>query len=113
MSDIPIYRSAAFAALPPDDPRRWASMRRAADCWWAEGQPAVIRSRLLDEFEVADLLARWRVRAAGDDVRGDTDWPRVQAIVIARAAGYVPPERTPRPWTAEQLGMSTWREVSS
>jgi hypothetical protein len=51
---------------------------------------------------------------AGLDVHGAVeDWPRVQAIVMARAAGYVPPERTPRPWTAEQLGMSTWREVSS
>jgi hypothetical protein len=82
--DVPLYRSVEFDALDPDDPRRWQSTVRAADAWYAEGTDEAIRARLLDELEVADLLARWRVRMAGHDVRGDTDWVRIFDVVQAR-----------------------------
>jgi hypothetical protein len=82
--DVPLHRSVEFDALDPDDPRRWQSTVRAADAWYAEGTDEAIRSRLLDELEVADLIARWRVRMAGHDVRGDTDWVRIFDVVQAR-----------------------------
>jgi hypothetical protein len=82
--DIPIYGSAEWAALDRLDPRRFASVVRAAECWRVEGTDEAIRARLLDELEVADLIARWRVRMAGHDVRGETDWCRVHSVVMAR-----------------------------
>ena len=84
--DTPIYGSPEWEALPVADARRWASVIRAAECWRLDGTDEAIRDRLLDELAVADLLARWRVRMAGHDVRGDTDWPRVFDVVTARAA---------------------------
>jgi hypothetical protein len=107
-----LYRSKAWYALRVDDPRRLASTVRAADCWWSEGQPEAIKARLRDEIEVADLLARWRVRMAGHDVRDSLDdWMAVLDVQRARANGYRPPPRTPRPWTAEDLDPTTWRET--
>jgi hypothetical protein len=82
--DIPIYGSPEWAALDRLDPRRFASVVRAAECWRTEGTDQAIRARLLDELEVADLIARWRVRMAGHDLRGDTDWGRVFDVVQAR-----------------------------
>jgi hypothetical protein len=106
-SDIPLYRSREFSALPLGDPRRLVSMRRAADCWWSEGQPAVIRARLVDELEACDLISRWRIRMCSHDVHDALDdWPRAYSVVQARAAEYVPPEWTPTPWTSAQLDMS-------
>jgi hypothetical protein len=84
--DIPIYGSPEWAALDRLDPRRFASVVRAAECWRQEGTAEAIRARLLDELEVADLIARWRVRMASHDVRGDTDWCRVLDVVTARRA---------------------------
>jgi Protein of unknown function (DUF2742) len=82
--ELPIYGSPQWEALAVDDPRRFASVVRAAEAWRLDGTDEAIRARLLDELEVADLLARWRVRMAGLDVRGTTDWSRVQEVVMAR-----------------------------
>ncbi|HET6918358.1 MAG TPA: hypothetical protein VFI46_02715 [Jiangellaceae bacterium] len=84
--NTPIYGSPDWEVLPANDARRFASVIRAAECWRLDGTNEAIRDRLLDELAVADLLARWRVRMAGHDVRGDTDWPRVFDVVTARAA---------------------------
>jgi hypothetical protein len=62
--DLPIYGSAAWEALPTTDPRRFASVVRAAECWRTENEPEAVKRRLAEE----DLLARYRVRAAGLDV---------------------------------------------
>jgi hypothetical protein len=61
-----------------------ASIARAALAWLLDGQPDAIRGHLRDELATADELARWRVRMAGHDVRGDTDWVRVFDVVTAR-----------------------------
>jgi hypothetical protein len=82
--DIPLYGSLQWAALDRLDPRRFASVVRAAECWRRDGAPDRVRDRLLDELQVADLIARWRIRMAGLDVRGDTDWCRVFDVVQAR-----------------------------
>jgi hypothetical protein len=112
-SSLPLYRSPQYDALDPADARRYQSMRRAADAWWRDGQPDEIRRRLLAELDaaatLADLLARWRVRTAGLDVHeAIEDWPRVYDVVQARAKGYRQPERTPIPWTAEELDKANW-----
>ena len=102
--EIPIYGSEEWQALDDLDPRRFASVVRAAEAWYAEGTDGAIRARLLDELAVADLLARWRVRAAGLDVPGAIDdWPRAMDVAQARAAGYEALERTERPWSADEL----------
>ncbi|MGH8774815.1 MAG: DUF2742 domain-containing protein [Jiangellaceae bacterium] len=82
--EIPIYGSPEWEGLDDFDPRRIASVVRAAEAWRLDGTDETIRARLLDELEVADLLARWRVRMAGHDVRGTTDWMRVYDVVMAR-----------------------------
>ena len=88
---LPIYGSEAWEALDPVDPRRFAAVIAAAEAWRSEGTDDAIRARLLDELEVADLLARWRVRMAGLDVReAIDDWPRVFDVVRARQDGYQP-----------------------
>jgi hypothetical protein len=83
--EIPLYGSPEWAELDRTDPRRFASVVAAAECWRQDGEPDRMRDRLLDELAVADLLARWRVRVAGLDVRhAIDDWPRVLDVVMAR-----------------------------
>ena len=114
MTDVPLYRSPEFDALPAGDPRRRLATIRAADCWWREGRPSVIADRLREEITIGDLISRWRVRLVSDDVREAVDdWPRVLDVQRARANGYRPPQRTAEPWTAEDLDPTTWRAVSS
>jgi hypothetical protein len=86
--DIPLYGSAEWAALDRLDPRRFASVVRAAECWRLDGTDEVMRDRLADELADADMFTRWRVREAGLDVhgRGSTDWARIHEVVTNRAA---------------------------
>ena len=81
--DIPIYGSPEWEALDDLDPRRFASVVRAAECWRRDGDEE-LHVRLDEELHVADLLARWRVRMAGLDIRGDADWSRIYDVVQAR-----------------------------
>jgi hypothetical protein len=84
LGDVPLLSSPEWAALPAADLRKAAAVARAAMAWHTDGTPMALRLRLLDELAVSDLLARWRVRMAGHDVRGETDWSRVQDVVWAR-----------------------------
>jgi hypothetical protein len=68
--EIPIYASPEWEALEPTDPRRFAAVVRAAECWRLDGEPDAIRQRLAED----DVLARARVRLASYDVAGATDW---------------------------------------
>jgi len=81
---LPIYGSPEWDQLVPGDPRRFASVVRAAECWYLDGQPEAMRRRLDED----NWLVRYRIREAGLDVhgRGDTDWTRVHDVVTARAA---------------------------
>jgi hypothetical protein len=85
--DIPVYGADDWEALDNLDPRRFASVVRAAECWRVDGTDDAIRGRLLDELADADLYTRWRVREAGLDVhgRGSSDWRRVYDVAMARA----------------------------
>ncbi|HET6685595.1 MAG TPA: hypothetical protein VFH02_03605 [Jiangellaceae bacterium] len=82
VDDVPLIVDLVEADL--GTPRGTASIARAALRWLLDGTDDAIRARLGYELEVADLLARWRVRMAGLDVRGTTDWSRVQEVVMAR-----------------------------
>lgn len=102
--EIPVYGSEEWDALDPVDPRRFAAVVVAAECWRQDGEPDRVRARLLDELAVSELLARWRVRMAGLDVRQAVDdWPRLYDVVQARAAAYEAVERTEQPWSADDL----------
>jgi Protein of unknown function (DUF2742) len=66
--ELPVYGSPEWDALDPLDPRRFASVVRAAECWRLDGTDDNIRIRLRAELDEADLYVRWRVRMAGLDV---------------------------------------------
>jgi Protein of unknown function (DUF2742) len=92
--DIPIYGSPEWEQLDVGDPRRFASVVRAAECWRRDGEPGAIREQLERELAENDLLARWRVRQAGLDVHGGTDWAavanRAPIAVLRRLRTYEP-----------------------
>ena len=100
--EIPVYHSDDWESLDDLDPRRYASVVRAAECWRLDGEEEAVKRRLQED----DWLVRYRIRQAGLDIHGggSTDWMRVYDVVQARAGGYQPLKRTPQPWTPEQLG---------
>ena len=76
---LPLYASAAWFALAEDDPRRWASVIRAAACWRNESRLDVIAERVDAELARVDALALERVREASHDISEATDWAAVAA----------------------------------
>ena len=76
---LPLYGSAAWWALDEDDPRRWASVVRAAACWRHESRLEVIDQRMQEELLRVDQLVLERVRAASHDVSGALDWNALAA----------------------------------
>ena len=76
---LPIYGSREWWALEDDDPRRWASVIRAAACWRHESRLDVIDERMRAELERVDQLVVERVRAASHDVAGALDWTALAA----------------------------------
>ena len=74
LGSLPLYDSAAWHALEADDPRRWASVIRAAACWRYESRLDVIAERVEAELARVDQLALERVRGASHDVSAATDW---------------------------------------
>ena len=74
---LPLYASGQWWALPPADPRRWASVVRAAACWRYDSRLDVIDARVQAELARVDALALERVRAASHDVAGARDWTAV------------------------------------
>jgi len=64
---LPIYRSPSWHELPGCDGcgcRRCLSMRRAAGCWWADGQHEQVVARLHE----ADREVLARIRAMSYDL---------------------------------------------
>ena len=106
--EIPVYASDEWETLDDLDPRRFASIVRAAECWRLDGEEEAVKRRLQED----DWLVQLRVREAGLDIhgRGDTDWVRVFDVVQARAGGDQPPERTPQPWTAADVDPTIWQD---
>ena len=76
---LPLYASAAWFALADDDPRRWASVIRAAACWRNESRLDVIAERIDAELARVDALALELVREASHDVSGALDWNTLAA----------------------------------
>ena len=74
---LPLYASREWWALDDDDPRRWASVIRAAACWRHESRLDVIDERMRAELERVDQLVVERVRAASHDIAGAADWVAV------------------------------------
>lgn len=68
--EIPIYGSDQWEQLDPVDPRRFASVVRAAECWRLESEPDAVRRRLAED----DALVQLRIRLASLDVSAATDW---------------------------------------
>lgn len=77
--DIPIYGSPEWEALDTTDPRRFASVVRAAECWRLDGEPDAIRDRLAEN----DLLTAVRIREVSHDL-SEIDWVRMLDVLAAR-----------------------------
>ena len=74
LGSLPLYDSAQWHALEADDPRRWASVIRAAACWRHGNRLDVIEQRLQEELARCDQLALERVRSASHAVSSGADW---------------------------------------
>jgi len=68
--DIPVYGSQDWCDLPATDPRRFAAVVVAAECWRAEFTEERVRERLAE----ADLLAAVRCRAVSGDLAFWAGW---------------------------------------
>jgi hypothetical protein len=72
--ELPLYGSDEWEALPVDDPRRFASVIRAAECWRQEGEPDRVRRRLQQELAEQNWIAAWRLRRLSGDLSEACDW---------------------------------------
>lgn len=66
--DIPLYGSDTWEALDLDDPRRFAAVVAAAECWRRDGEPDAIAARIDQELADIDLYVRYRLSEASRDV---------------------------------------------
>ena len=83
--DQPVPLIDELTAAEMGTPRATAAIARAALSVLRAKDPEIIRADLERELAELDWLVRWRIRMAGHDVRGDTDWSRVHQVVTARA----------------------------
>ncbi|PSK99756.1 hypothetical protein CLV30_11759 [Haloactinopolyspora alba] len=67
---VPRYGSSEWEALGPTDPRRFAAVVAAAECWRRDSEPEAIAARLRAELAEADLYVRYRLAEASRDVAG-------------------------------------------
>jgi hypothetical protein len=74
---LPIYGSDEWEGLDPADPRRFASVIRAAECWRTEGEPEVIAERLQRELADNNWLTAWRLRRLSGDLSEAEDWSAI------------------------------------
>jgi hypothetical protein len=75
--EIPVYGSDEWEALDHTDPRRFAAVTVAAECWRREGEPDAIEARLRHELAEADWLAAWRLRRLSGDLSEAEDWSAI------------------------------------
>jgi hypothetical protein len=70
--DIPIYGSTEWDALPTANPRRFASVVRAAEAWRLDGTDDAIREHAEHQLAlaetIAEQIARARLRALSWDL---------------------------------------------
>jgi hypothetical protein len=67
--EVPLYGSEEWEALPDTDPRRVASVVRAAEAWRRDGQAEHLATRLQIELAESDLVVRMRMTGAELDAR--------------------------------------------
>ncbi|TDD64784.1 DUF2742 domain-containing protein [Jiangella aurantiaca] len=67
--EIPLYGSDEWEALPDLDPRRVASVVRAAEVWRRDGEAEHLAAQLRMELAESDLLVRMRMELAELDAR--------------------------------------------
>jgi hypothetical protein len=77
--EIPIYGSPEWEALDSIDPRRFAAVVRAAECWRLDSEPDAVRRRIAED----DLLAAVRIRLMSHDL-SEIDWSRILEVNRAR-----------------------------
>lgn len=117
---LPIYGSPEWEALDNADPRRFASVVRAAEAWRRDGTDQAVREHTEHQLFLAEQageqIAMSRLRQLSWDLSEATDWAnmadsidRARRAHTTRDAGYQQPQRTPDPWTPEQLDKKTWR----
>lgn len=106
---LPLYATPAWEQLPADDPRRFASVVRAAEAWRLDGTDQAIREHAEHQLAladtIADQIARARLRALSWDLSAGEDWTEVGRAIgrsrnarTIRAEGYAePPARQPNP----------------
>jgi hypothetical protein len=73
---LPTYGSAEWEALPPADPRRFASVVRAAEAWRTEGTDEAIKQHIKEELAAVELATLWGVHDTGIDVHDAYTTPR-------------------------------------
>jgi hypothetical protein len=78
---LPIYGSAEWEALDPVDPRRFAAVVVAAECWRSDGTDDAIRARLEQELAEQNRLCAWRLRRLSGDLSEAEDWAEMAASV--------------------------------
>ena len=71
---LPLYGSDEWGQLPADDPRRFASVVRAAECWRLDGTDDALRDRFLRELAENTWLCAWRLRRLSGDLSEAQDW---------------------------------------
>lgn len=80
----PAYGSRQWAALPADDPQRWAAVLLAAECWRRYWTPDMRALRA----DAAERALRARLRQMSWDLAAGLDWRRQ-----ARAPSYAELQR--------------------
>ncbi|HEY9411434.1 MAG TPA: DUF2742 domain-containing protein [Jiangellaceae bacterium] len=65
---VPRYGTPEWEALPDGDPRVFAAVVIAAECWRRDGTPEAIAARLRQELEESDRLVLYRQFGAERDV---------------------------------------------
>jgi Protein of unknown function (DUF2742) len=78
--DTPLYGSVEWETLHPADPRRYASVVRAAECWRRDGTDGAIRARVEQELAEQNWLAAWRLRRMSGDLSDAADWRAISRL---------------------------------
>lgn len=71
---IPSFGSAEWDLLPAGDPRRWAAVIVAAECWRDHRSPQRIADALRQEIADENAALYRRIRGASWDVAGARGW---------------------------------------
>lgn len=85
---VPTYGSPEWHRLPYDDPRRWAAVLVAAECWAADGDdiPARLRRELADQAAAAEAVEDEAFAAMAANIRRHAGSPSHAELQRRRAS---------------------------